>query len=388
MRIIADDPELERHLARLHDLIVSNGGFVHEECVIVVQDGNLRIEAPRSVPEGIELIRVPEALLLSVDDFGLYQDGDDIRIGTPSDSVTPVQAELMDSMIAIYNISGKIKDHRVNSPSRLYLAEPDIYRRLVMATQFKPREALKKEDFLLQDFLHTRTFGLKSEDGQGDTSVLMPIIDFLNHHQGATGFQLGDKALSVVRRSPLAGSDECFVSYSRMDAQIAYFNYGFVDRSSTSLLSVPLTISLPGVVDLQVNRFPAAKRKQAPPAALKDIRRFVPRMSLDIDKKRGAVSSLPIPDAKSPRALRRILMAVLMNFMRDMSPDDVKAYLDEAEQQVIQANRSYYKGLIAYASGLSLDDNLQPVLDDTTVMAEHQLRILEAYELNLLQLGS
>ena len=114
MRIIADDPELERHLARLHDLIVSNGGFVHEECVIVVQDGNLRIEAPRSVPEGIELIRVPEALLLSVDDFGLYQDGDDIRIGTPSDSVTPVQAELMDSMIAIYNISGKILHHFTN----------------------------------------------------------------------------------------------------------------------------------------------------------------------------------------------------------------------------------------------------------------------------------
>lgn len=387
MRIIADDPEFERHLVRLHDLIVSNGGFVHEECVIVVRDGDLRVEAPRSVPEGVEFVRVPEALLLPVEDFGLYLDEDEIRIGTPSDSISPVQAELMESMIAIYNISGKIRNHRIGSPSRLYLAEPDIYRRLVMANQFKSREALPKKDFLLHDFLHTRTFSLKSKDGQADTPVLMPIIDFLNHHQGAAGFQLGGKGLSVVRRSPLEGSDECFVSYSRMDAQIAFFNYGFVDRNSTNAMSVPLTVSLPGVVELRVNRLPGAKRKNAAPTGLKDIQRYVPRMALNVEKMQGSVSSLPIPDANSPRALRRILATILANFMRHVPPSDAQALLDEAERQIIHANRTYYKGLIAYAFEMSLSDDLRSVLDDVAIMAEHQLRILDAYELNLLQLA-
>jgi len=387
MRVIADDPEFERHLLRLHDIILANGGFVHEECVIVVRNGDLRVEAPRSVPERIELVRVPEALLLPVEDFDLYLEGDEIRIGTPSDSITPVQSELMDSMIAIYNISGKIRDHRVASPSRLFLAEPDVYRRLVMANQFKSREVLPKKDFMLHDFLHTRTFSLNAKDGQSGTPVLMPIIDFLNHHQTAAGFQLGKKGLSVVRRSPLEGSDECFVSYSRMDAQIAFFNYGFVDRSSTNAMSVPLTINLPGVAELRVNRFPGAKRKQAAPPALKDIQRFVPRMSLDLERKQGSVSSLPIPDANSPRALRRVLSAILVNFMRHVPPGEAQTLLDEAERQVIQANRAYYKGVIALVSELSLSDNLQSVLDDAGIMAEHQLRILDAYELNLLQLG-
>jgi len=388
MRIITDNPELERHLSRMHDLIVSNGGFVHEEFVMDARNGDLRGKAPQSLPEGDLLISVPDPLLLPIDGFGLHLNGDEVCLGTPAAEITPLQIELMEAMAAIYNLSGKIQQHRKTSPTRIYLERPDVYERIVLGQQLKSRSDNQDEEFVLSDFIGTRKFGMKTE-GKEDArhSVLMPLIDFLNHHQGASGFVLKDDALMVYRRSPIEGSDECFVSYARMDAQIAYVNYGFVDLAATYALSVPLKITLPGVVDIQVNRAPGAVRKRPIPPALKNIQRFVPRIIIDVEKKTVALSSLSIPDAKAPRALRRILMSFLVNFVRSLPPDQVQNLLIEAERQILDANRTYYKELIAYVSALDLPDELQQIVNEAAVMARHQLGIIDAYEVNIARLG-
>ncbi len=386
MRIIADDPELERHLARLHDLIVSNGGFIHDEFTIDARGGNLTVLAPRSVPERLQIISVPEALLLPIDGFGLHLEGDDICLGTPAEKITSLQIELMEEMATVYNLCGKIKFHRETSPTQLFLERPDVYERLVFEAQLRGRQKEMKEDFFLHDFIHTRQFGLGGDKKEDRCSVLMPIVDFINHHQSAMGFIFNNETLSVNRRSPIESSDECFVCYSRMDAQIAYFNYGFLDAEATFAISAPMKIDLPGLVEIDVKRTPGAKRKNPVPQNMKDLARFVPSMSVGTALKQAAVSILIIPDCKTPRALRRILMMVLISFVRHLPPDEVTKALHEAERQVIEANRNHYKGMQDYIATLSLPEHLQVIVDDAGKMAEHQLKIISDYEFNIAQL--
>lgn len=383
MRIISDNPELERHLVRMAELIVNNGGYIHEDFVLDARDGDLRVEAPKSLPERDTLISVPDALLLPVDGFGLHLEGDDICLGQPQPEMSSLRIELMEEMAAIYNLCGKIKHHRETAPSRLFLERPDIFKNLVLGPQFSAREKTPKEDFYLHDFIQARKFGRRSESVEDRQSVLMPYIDFINHHQGASGFFFRDDELKVLRRSPVEGSDECFVSYSRMDAQIAFTNYGFLDKEATFAISIPMTINLPGLVTINVNRSIGAKRGNPVPAPLKDIERLVPRFMFDPSGQKASISSITIPDRRTPRAMRRILMAVLSRYVQGRHPDEVHEYLLEAERQILDANRKYYSQLRDYAANTKVEGDLQSIIDDTVRMAEHQLGIMTVYELNI-----
>ena len=71
----------------------------------------------------------------------------------------------------------------------------------------------------------------------------MPIIDLLNHHLDAAGFQSSqeaglDKGLALLNSKPVPGSDECFFRYNKNDALRSYLSYGFLDDSVRFVRSV------------------------------------------------------------------------------------------------------------------------------------------------------
>jgi hypothetical protein len=88
------------------------------------------------------------------------------------------------------------------------------------------------------------------------------------------------------------------------------------------------------------------------------------------------VTSLLFPGAQMPEALRRTLM-FLINEMSPGHPQQ-RALVVQAEEQIVDANRTYYERLLAFLRSLKLKDPLQsPILDNFVRMSELQLgRIL------------
>jgi len=379
VKIIADRVDIENHLLRLVDLINSNGGYVHDELVIVTENGDLSLQAPRSVPEKCELISVPRELLLPTADFDLYLSGDDICIGDSAKAASATQLAVAEEMFAIYNLCEKIKDHRKSAPVRLFLESPEIFESLVLPGQFNARKKLPTKDPVLDDFLHTRVFAAKSGLGDETHSVLMPIIDFLNHNRSAGGFKLDNERLFVKRFSPLADTEECFVSYSRMDAQIAYAIYGFVDESSNTVISVPLSIDLPGIGLIEIGRRQGAKFNGKIPEPLKNISWLVPEMGMSREDRQARMAFLIIPPKGFPRALRRVLNFLIRAFARDMAPEELKTLVVEAERQVVEANLNYYEELKVLARNASVSQESQQIVDDVVRVADIQLNLIRAY---------
>jgi hypothetical protein len=380
MQIVSDRPDIESHIHKLGELIIANGGFVHPELTVHSEKGGLRITAPRAVPERDRLLALPSNTLLPIEEFDLRLEGDDIVIGTPAPSLSHLQLALMEEMLAIYNLTGKIRTHRERAPSRMFQEAPDALAQLILPNQIRILSDLPDDNFYLRDFLHTREFGAKAQEGGDAQTVLMPLIDFLNHHQAVGGFMMQDNTLTVLRHSPLEASEECFVCYSRMDAQIAFACYGFVDTAASYALSIPVDIELAGVGLINVNRRPGTDRRKKVPETLKDIRRFVPQYAASPTERTGMVSFLVIPGPGFPRVMRRVLTNVLLQLLPQAPPQEIRPLLEEAERQVVDANRGYYNDVIAKAAALTVSGELQPIVDDAIKMATHQLGILNTYE--------
>ncbi len=385
-KVESDREDVRQHLEKLVTLFQDCGGFIHDDLLITSREGGLGIEAPPSVAPGERILSIPTEYLPPVEDYDLHLEGDDICFGKINSGIDPVQRALMEEMIAIYNLCEKIKIHNQTTPSRLLLREPEVFKRLVFPGQMMAREKSKGKDFYLDDFLHSRVFdGSNFEEGEENgekvkNSVLLPIIDFLNHHQNAGGFAVKDGQMMVSRSPQIPGTNECFVRYSRMDAQVAFATYGFVDTQAEWLLSCPLTIVLPSGGEIAVKRMPGANRKRPPPANLKDIRAMVPAMGIPGKERHMQMSFLMIPGERSPRAMRRVLAHAIQLLAGSIDNDKLLEQIGIAERQVIEGNRRYYTDLKTYAQGVTLPDDLQPVLDDAIRMADHQLMLLQEYE--------
>jgi len=388
VKIVADRADIESHLSRLVDLIKSNDGYVHDELIIVSENGNLSVQAPRSVPEKSELIAVPREMLLPTADFDLYLSGDDICIGAAANPTSAAQMAMAEEMLAIYNLCEKIRIHREMSPGRLFFEAPQTFEALVLPTQFNIRKKLPAKDPILHDFLHTRVFGAKAVSGDEKQSVLMPIIDFLNHRRMAGGFKLDDARLSVNRFSPLADTDECFVSYSRMDAQIAYAIYGFVDENSDTVISMPVSIDLPGIGTIDVGRRQGQKSQGKVPPPLKNIAWLVPEMGISRENLHAQLAFLIIPPKGFPRAMRRILGFAISALAKDMPPHELVPSVLESERQIIEANLNYYEGLKDRARKASVSKELQPIVDDAFRMADIQINLIRAYVTRMERMGA
>jgi len=388
VEIVSDRADIENHVSRLVDLIKSNGGYVHDDLIVESENGNLALKAPRSVDEKSKLIFVPRDLLLPKSDFDLYLSGDDICIGASANPVSSAQLATADEMLAIYNLCEKIKIHRETAPVRLFIEAPETFEALVLPNQFRTRKTLTVKDPILDDFLHTRLFAAKAASGDETQSVLMPIIDFLNHNRKAGGYQMSAAGLLVNRHSPLADTDECFVTYSRMDAQTAFAIYGFVDENSDIVTSIPLSIDLPGVGTIEVNRQHGTRSQANVPPALKNIAWLVPQMNISQEHNQGRLGCLIIPPEGFPRSMRRILSFIIRPLAGSVSLEELNALVLEAERQVIKANLSYYDGVKNVARKASVPQEVQSIVDDAGRMAVIQLNLIRAYVAMMEQMDS
>lgn len=183
----------------------------------------------------------------------------------------------------------------------------------------------------------------------------MPFVDFVNHDFRARPYRLArdegaaERTLSTFADRPVDGSAECFTRYNVIDALDSYLNYGFLDRSAGFVSSVPVTLELPEGLRIDVRGEGGAPFKGALPEDLRDLWLFMPQIrSREAD--RLAVQRLLLPGGHAPRALRRVLGALLRLLRPEAANALVRDAIVEAERQLLAANRAYYRDLAEAAA--------------------------------------
>lgn len=381
--IESDQLELRRALESFVEQVVRGGGWIHEEFVLIGENGSIRVES--GLPAGRDdlMVSIPEEILLATDEIGMRISGDEIVIDSFSDSATPQRRQLSRTLVEIYNLCGKIPAHRAASPRFGFPAGGEIARLLAEGRDAKSDHPGGGGNDLLDDFLHARVLSSDLGGSGKRREFLMPLMDFFNHHPHARGFlnetfQHPDvPAMGIDHWKAGPDSRECFVCYSLFDAFDLLVGYGYSEGGCGFVRSVPCEIELDGLGLLRVRSVGSAYFRQELPARLLDLRKWMP---MPQKKSSGELqlSHLVIPGLSDRHALRRVLATMISSWQPAMDLEAVAEHVARAERVVLEKNIRYYKRLI---EALRPRLGAPTMLDEATMgMARSQLSLLRAYE--------
>ena len=383
INIESDQPDLRLALESLVEEVERGGGWFHESLSLVAESGSIRVESSLPVGRVELLISVPEELLLPIDEIRMRVSGDEIVIDSFTDSATPERRRLFEIVIGIYNLCGKLPAHRAASPRFGFPEDGDIARLLAAGREATGHSAENGNDRLLDDFIHSRLYSHDDGISGKRREVLMPAVDFFNHHPDAYGF-MGETArhpdqpvIGVEHWKPGADSRECYVCYSLFDAFDLAVHYGYLERGCRFVKSVPLAVELEGLGSLRVRAAASAGIRRELPSRLRDLRAWMP-VILRSGPQEIELSHLIIPGMSDRQALRRVLATMIAAWRPDMDLEAVAEHVATAERAVLAENIRYYEEL---AGGLRLVAESSPALAESTLeMAMLQLGLLRAYQ--------
>ena len=376
MKIVSDNPAIEKSLRSIEKTICENDGYIDPELVIRCEDGGLSVE--KDAPQGGKhMIAMAADLLLPVEKMGITVKGDEILANPEKDALSDVQRKLTDDMFEVYNLTNKIGIHKATHPWIMYKAAPqyvdmifkartlnDRQRQIVDFIHNGPDEGAEFNDMVCDTYLHSRTLGHKAKpkDGAADaeaavTPSLMPIIDFYNHHyMGAPyGFEDMETAgatpgkrefLCMRDERPHMAGNECFAFYTQMDAIDTLFSYGFPDPDVPIVRSVPTEIEIPKAGKIIFNAYVSNFKKGKLHKNVAGLRPFIPNT---LRKEDGLleVTHILVPcGGTAPHALRRVLRMMIANLaLRALTADEIWQSVLEAE--ILTANIDFYSDLVS-----------------------------------------
>lgn len=386
-----DDQEVEKLLARLVRDVTELGAWIHPETRICCQQGELSISAENSVPAKEPLISLTEQTLLPVQEFEFVVRDGELRLATLPTHLSPERRSLLDTMLEIYSLTRKIASHRASSPWLVLAKRANVLEGLVEGRATAPlvkrlhagcRDG-DNDQLVSISFIKTRTLGFKKSP-QTSVPVLMPVIDFINHHPAAPGFQTGpdtrgNRGIGVLKATPIASSTECFVRYGLYDALDTYLVYGFVEESAPFVRSVPLDIDLDGIGRIEVHSSIGTRKAAGKlPPHLDAVRQFMPAVRPS-GPGQLVVSHLLVPAGPPVFGLRRILEELIGLMRAGLDPIALQSRVVAAEAQIISRNVEFYKKLIRRFGPDSEASCDQAPLATVKRLAEIQLAKLDEY---------
>lgn len=386
--IDSDSAEITRCVERLIAEARRVGGEFADDLVVRCRDGSLCLALPPGSSTDI-IIKMPERALIPIKSFRLSLDGDDIVIDGADADVSPERRALLEPMIELYNLTGKIAWYRRTAVPLFLRGYPKLaelvgrgsdgsMRRLL--TDRLPAAAMPR--LTLDRFLGTRLLDFREDPSEPGESVLMPVIDFMNHHANGAPFQNrsreGDRSLWVGRAKAIPGNpQECFAFYGHYDAMETLLRYNFPDESGSVLRSVPVVITLPEVGTISADAGHGRGTGKNLPDALKPIGRYLPKI-LNKQPRYLKVSFLVLPTT-TPNALRQVLNLLIANLGREHV--DRLDLIRAAEAQVLEANKAHYAELRpALAATAPGGPDAAAILADLVRVCDLQLAHLQRYE--------
>jgi len=363
MKIVTDNKAIQRELASLGKCMQDNGTWIHPDITIAyTEETGLSIQMERTSNPRDFIIKVPVEQLVPYELLNMAVKGNDFVIDPDKDKLSPVQIDLAERMIEIYNLTNKVEFHKSENAWILFREAPELLDLLLEAFSWSPsieyysnflhglEDAASMDQFILDSFSSSRFLGQKIHGSEKTVQVIMPIIDFLNHDYRGSGFASPTNPeekqwIGVTCAQPFISRNECYASYGTNDALNSFLIYGFIDATAPYVRSIPLEIPIGDLGKITVYSL-NMKSKSSPSEQLQDLHQFMPKIKKDKD---GAVhlSHLFVTVPPFPRALRRILRHVIVTFCgHSVSEDFILEQTRAAERLVVGKNVAFYKEIL------------------------------------------
>ena len=243
-----DSPGLADPLLAMMHMVVDGGGFIAPGLRIVERGGSIGVERPRDALPVERLVAVPPSLLVPTDRLVWAEDRDRLRLAEPALHLTAERRAMLDLLLAAYNAADKA---RWAQRHPMAVLREDAGLRAIVRT-IKPGAAVQTGT-LAQMFIGNRQVTKGRLAGPlRNVPLIMPVMDFINHHGDGDTFHFHDGRLTVGEVH-VDDSDQCFASYGgRRDAIDWALSHAYVDPATPWVASAPVAIDLPGLGRLTI----------------------------------------------------------------------------------------------------------------------------------------
>lgn len=369
VHITSDNAETQAILEQLCAKIEGCGGGIHRDARITCHHHAIQISVAGEDAKG-PLFQIPHEALVVYDDFALKIEDGLLKIHSTIDDIAPLQRELMELMLDLYNVTGKLQAHLESSAWHIFKDDPEILRLLGLGRQGSDVQMISqlmkdssREELALLTFFKTRLLNCHLYQKDAPTEmVMMPLADLMNHNLNATTYKqlyyAESATLNVPLSRPIEGSDECFMSYGGFDSLDTYLHYNFIDPQTPFARSVPLNIDLGERGKIEIHALNAHVSPEDIPEGFQDLRFYMPIINIHENEKRAVLSHLMIPGQAAPKSLRRILSLTIQLLHPTMSKDHIQILMLQLEDSLLKANFSYYNDLeAAFRDSYTKDTN-------------------------------
>ena len=383
VHITSDNAETQNILEQLCTKIEECGGSIHPNARIACHHHAIQISVTGEDAEG-PLFQIPHEALVVYDDFALKIEDGLIKTHSTVDGIAPVQRDLMELILALYNVTGKLQAHLDSSAWHVFKDDPEILRLLQLGRQGGDAQMIAQfikdgmyEELALLTFFKTRLLNcqLYKKDAPMEM-VLMPLADLMDHTlKGAIYKQLyyeGGATLNVPLSRPVEGSNECFMSYGAFDSFDTYLHYNFIDAQTPFVRSVPVNINLGEWGQIDIRALNAHVPTHDIPEGFKDLSFYMPIINIHESERRAVLSHLMIPGRAAPKSLRRILSLTLQSLHPTINAEHIKILMLQVEDLLLKANLAYYNDLEAAVRDSYTKDTKKDLLT-TLIARQHEI---------------
>lgn len=363
-QIICEDPKTKKTLQAIQDLVLENAGWLHKNLGTQCEKGalSLTIEGPSTEAE--QLIKLPAEILIPANEAGFHIKNNDLICAPDKGKFSQTQIRFTELITELYNQTDKIKWHKQSCPwltlkpykeitDKLFENRPaGDGRKDFMAFLSGNKDAPEENKFICDSYIKTRVLGQKDKESGTTKPLLMPIVDYMNHHINGAAFSLkihhdtGENALRINNKQPVNSSRECFAFYNIMDSLDSYLSYYYIDREVPIIRSKTMRLPIADIGEIRIMSNPGIMQHKKIANHLKDLRQIVPQIAKN---KEGnvTVSHIPITLQPMPHATRRILHTIIGILGNWKIPDtQLFKLVHDTEIKIINENIAFYNDLI------------------------------------------
>lgn len=393
MRIDADTSHVRWHLERLADLVDAAGGHLLPRARVRAAGTRLVVEADTPGAEADDLVALPAAALPAINRADVVLEGDRLIRRAADPDATPRQTALLDTMLALYNALDRPAQWRRATPWLALADDPDLLRHLARGRDLgakgrmaaRMRAEGRQADLALKSFLGSRSY--QWLDGDRRVPVLMPFIDFLDHHWDAPSFERrhAPAGLAVRADRPRDGDPACYVRYGRLDGLTSYLNYAFVDGDAPIVNSVPATVTLDSEIKLQINGKPVTARADAARFGFAAAPYHVPRIAAP-GRETVCLDHAIVTDTRAPWAPLALFERLVGRLRPGLDARARRARAEDILRRLVEANEAYYTHLRELATNARAPTAETPLGRDAALeacarLADQHLRLLASTRL-------
>ena len=133
--------------------------------------------------------------MIPIDEFELGVENDQFYVKDVNAAVDKSTVALMSSMLDLYNLTDKVQQHRSSDIWQVFESDREAFSQIFSGVNkdtipfFKKVVNNKNEQVFIGTFFKTRALDFRSKIESSDsTRMLLPFIDFVNHHPKAQDF--------------------------------------------------------------------------------------------------------------------------------------------------------------------------------------------------------